>query len=137
MSGRLQDRVAIVTGGSRGIGAAVCKAYGREGARVVVNYLHNAGLAEQVVQEINAGPGRAVAVQGDVASRADVGRMVEQAHTSFGAVDIMVCNAVHYPRSPWYTISEEEWDRVMAVNLKGTLFCCQAVYPDMKARAKG
>ncbi|MHB9033470.1 MAG: SDR family NAD(P)-dependent oxidoreductase [Anaerolineae bacterium] len=137
MSLRLQNKVAIVTGGSRGIGAAVCKAYGRDGARVVVNYLHNADLAEQVCAEINAGPGRAVAVQGDVSSRMDVQRLVDTAHASFGAVDIMVCNAVHYPRRPWYTIDEAEWDRVMAVNVKGALFCCQAAYPDMKARGSG
>jgi 3-oxoacyl-[acyl-carrier protein] reductase len=137
MSGRLQDRVAIVTGGSRGIGAAVCKAFGREGARVVVNYLHNAELAQQVVDEINAGTGQAVAVQADVARREDVNRMVEQAHQAFGPVDIMVCNAVHYPRRAWHEIDEEEWDRVLAVNLKGALFCCQAVYPDMRAKAQG
>jgi 3-oxoacyl-[acyl-carrier protein] reductase len=137
MSGRLQDRVAIVTGGSRGIGAAVSKAFGREGAKVVVNYLRNAEMAQQVVDEINAGPGQAVAVQGDVSSRADVDRMVVQAHECYGSVDIMVCNAVHYPRRAWHEINEQEWDRVLSVNLKGALFCCQAVYPDMRTRGQG
>jgi 3-oxoacyl-[acyl-carrier protein] reductase len=137
MVGRLQDKVAIVTGGSRGIGAAVCKAYGREGAKVVVNYLHNAEMAQTVVDEINSGAGQAIAVQGDVAYRDEIFRMVEQAHLAFGAVDIMVCNAVHYPRHPWFEINEAEWDRVLAVNLKGALFCCQAVYPDMRARGQG
>ncbi|NLV74332.1 MAG: 3-oxoacyl-ACP reductase FabG [Chloroflexi bacterium] len=137
MSGKLQGRVAIVTGGSRGIGAAVCKAFGAEGARVVVNYLANAEMAADVVAEINRGPGQAITVQGDVSNRADVDRIVAAAHEAFGPVDIMVCNAAHYPRSPWYEITEEVWDRVMAVNLKGTLFCCQAVYPDMRARGKG
>lgn len=137
MSGKLQGKVAIVTGSSRGIGAAVSRRYGEEGASVVVNYLHNQALAEQVASEINAGPGRAVAVQGDVSRREDVDRLVKAAHEHFGPVDIMVCNAVHYPRRPWHTISEAEWDQVMAVNLKGALFCCQAVYPDMQARGSG
>jgi 3-oxoacyl-[acyl-carrier protein] reductase len=134
---RLQDKVAIVTGGSRGIGAAVCLGFAREGARVVVNYHRRADLAEGVVARIEAEGGRAVAVQGDVSRAKDVDRFVEAAHEAFGPVDIMVANAAHYPRTPWYQITEEEWDRVLAVNLKGALWCAQAVYPDMKARGYG
>lgn len=134
---RLQGKVAIVTGGSRGIGAAVSLGFAREGAKVVVNYHCRGDLAERVVQRIRAEGGQAVAVQGDVAQKRDVERLVQAAHESFGPVDIMVANAAYYPRTPWYQITEEEWDRVMAVNLKGALWCAQAVYPDMKARGYG
>jgi 3-oxoacyl-[acyl-carrier protein] reductase len=134
---RLKDKVAIVTGGARGIGAAVCAAYAHEGARVVVNFLSNQDMAERVVARITASGGAAVAVQGDVARAEDVQRLVRTAHDHYGPVDIMVANAATYPRTPWHQIAEDEWDRVMDVNLKGALLCAQAVYPDMRARHYG
>jgi len=134
---RLEGKVAIVTGGSRGIGAAVSLEFAREGARVVVNYHRRGDLAEGIVNKIKAQCGQAVAVQGDVAKKADVQRLIQAAHEAFGPVDIMVANAAYYPRTPWHEITEEEWERVMAVNLKGALWCAQAVYPDMKARGYG
>jgi 3-oxoacyl-[acyl-carrier protein] reductase len=134
---RLAGRVALVTGGSRGIGAAVCRAYGREGARVVVNYQRAAEQAYQVVSDIQAAGGEAIAVQADVAQAADVIRMVATAREQFGPIDILVANAAVYPRAPWDQLDEAQWDRVMAVNLKGAMLCAQQVCPDMRARGYG
>ncbi len=134
---RLDGRVAIVTGGSRGIGAAVCRAYAREGARVVVNYFRRADLAEALVRDIRNTDGEAIAVRGDVSRQSDVQRLVEATHDAFGPVDILVCNAAHYPRRPWHEIQVDEWDRVLAVNLRGALLCAQAVYPGMRHRGSG
>ncbi len=134
---RLAGRVALVTGGSRGIGAAVCRAYGREGARVVVNYQRAAEQAYQVVSDIQAAGGEAIAVQADVAQAADVSRMVATARAEFGPIDILVANAAVYPRAPWDQLDEAQWDRVMAVNLKGAMLCAQQVCPDMRARGYG
>lgn len=134
---KLQDRVALVTGGARGIGAAVCAAYAREGAAVVINYHRQQELAERVAAEIQAAGGRAVAVRGDVSRADDVRALVDMAHDTFGPIDILVANAAVYPRGPWHTIVEEDWDRVMAVNLKGAFLCAQAVYPDMQGNGYG
>lgn len=134
---RLAGRVALVTGGSRGIGAAVCRAYGREGARVVVNYQRAAEQAYQVVSDIQAAGGEAIAVQADVAQAADVSRMVATARAEFGPIDVLVANAAVYPRAPWDQLDEAQWDRVMAVNLKGAMLCAQQVCPDMRARGYG
>lgn len=134
---RLKDRVAVVTGGSRGIGAVVCEGFAREGARVVINYHRRQEMAEAVVARIQAAGGEAVSVQGDTSRPEDVARMMELAHARFGPVDIMVANAAYYPRTPFPEIGVEEWDRVMAVNLRGALLCAQAAYPDMKAKGRG
>jgi 3-oxoacyl-[acyl-carrier protein] reductase len=134
---KLKDRVALVTGGARGIGAAVCAAYAREGAAVVINYHRRQELAEQVANEIQTAGGRAIAVQGDVSQADDVRAMVETAHDAFGSIDILVANAAIYPRGHWHLIAEDEWDRVMAVNLKGAFLCAQAVYADMQRKHYG
>ena len=134
---RLAGRVALVTGGARGIGAAVCRAYGREGARVVVNYQRAAEQAYRVVSDIQAAGGEAIAVQADVAQAADVIRMVTTAREQFGPIDVLVANAAVYPRTPWDQLDEAQWDRVMAVNLKGAMLCAQQVCPDMRARGYG
>lgn len=134
---RLKDRVAIVTGGARGIGAAICAGYAREGAKVVVNDHSHKDLAVGVAASIRADGGCAVAVKGDVSHADDVRTIIGAAHDAFGPVDILVANAAVYPRKPWYDLTEEDWDRVMAVNLKGAFLCAQAVYPDMRAKHYG
>lgn len=134
---RLAGRVALVTGGSRGIGAAVCRAYGREGARVAVNYHRSEAEAQAVVAAIESAGGKAVAVQADVSQASDVIRMVATVHERLGPIDVLVANAAYYPRAPWNQIDEAQWDRVMAVNLKGAMLCAQSVYPDMRARGYG
>jgi 3-oxoacyl-[acyl-carrier protein] reductase len=131
---RLRGKVAIVTGGSRGIGAAVCEGFAREGALVVVNYHQQREQALALVERIEGEGGQAIAVQGDISAAADVQRMVAVARDIFGPVDILVANAAYYPRRPWHEIPEAEWDRVMDVNVKGAFLCAQAVYADMRGR---
>jgi 3-oxoacyl-[acyl-carrier protein] reductase len=135
---RLAERVAIVTGGSRGIGAAVAKGLAAEGAKVAVNYASNEQAATGVVDTIIATGGQAIAVRGDVASSSDVAAVVATTVESFGTVDILVNNAaLTDTHKPWLSITEDEWDRVLAVNLKSCFLCARAVYPFMRTRGGG
>jgi len=130
---RLANKVALVTGGSRGIGRSLCVGLAREGASVAVNYANDRAAAAAVVAEIEGAGGRAVAVRGDVSVAADVETMVTTVSRELGPVTVLINNAgltgVH---KPWREIDEAEWDRVMAVNLKGCFLCLRAVYPFMK-----
>jgi 3-oxoacyl-[acyl-carrier protein] reductase len=121
----LQGQVAIVTGASRGIGRAVALRLARDGATVVVNYAANATLAEQVVAEIEKAGGRALAVQADVSQVPQVQRLFDEAIGHFGKLDILINNAGIIVYKPLVDVSEEEFDRVMAINAKGTFFACQ------------
>ena len=134
---RLKDRVVLITGASRGIGRATALRCAREGAAVVVNYQAAAAAAEEVVASIRADGGRAIAVQADVSDAAQVDRLVERALDAFGAIHVLVCNASICPFAPWEQIAEDVWDRVMAVNVKGTFFCCQRVVPVMRRQGYG
>ena len=123
---RLKGRVALVTGAQQGIGKAMALAFAREGADVVVNYLDDAGGAEQVATQARKSGVRAVVAQADVA-RVDQGQaLVARAVQEFGGLDVLVNNAGVYPRSPFLDLSEREWDHVLDVNLKGSCFCAQA-----------
>ncbi len=127
MSKRLEGKRALVTGGSRGIGRAIALGLAGEGADVAVNYRRSRGDAESAVGEI-AGMGcRAVAVQGSTDSRADVERFVAEAQDFLGGLDILVNNAGILKRTPLLEISEEEWDAILNVNLKGYFLVGQAV----------
>ncbi len=130
---RLKDRVALVTGAQQGIGAAIARAYGREGAGVVVNYLDDAGAAETIVAEIRGAGGRAAAVPGDVARAGDVAAMIAAAEP-FGGVDLLVNNAGIFPRVGFLDMTEDQWDQVLDVNLKGTFLCARAAAGAMVAR---
>ncbi len=134
--GNLEGRTAIVTGGGQGIGGAVAKTLAGRGARVVVNDL-NGEAAERKADELRAAGAEAVAVQGSVINAADVRRMVEEAIKQFGAVHILVNNAGILHPTPVADISEDEWDQVIAVNMKGTFLCCQAVLASMRAGGWG
>jgi 3-oxoacyl-[acyl-carrier protein] reductase len=133
----LKNRIALVTGGSRGIGAAVAIALANAGADVAVNYRERAEAANAVCGEI-AGTGRkAIAVQADVSVGADVKRMVAEAETHIGGIDILVNNAaIAYPRK-LREITEAEWDQVLAVNLKSVFLVTQAVIGGMLQRKWG
>jgi 3-oxoacyl-[acyl-carrier protein] reductase len=134
---KLRGRTALVTGGSRGIGAAIARALAGAGAAVAVNYRERAGEADAVVKHIAGAGGRAVAIAADV-SRADaVIAMVERAKSELGPIDILVNNAGIAIVRGVDDLSEEDFDRTIAVNLKSVFLCTQAVLPDMRARQWG
>ncbi|QEH38484.1 3-oxoacyl-[acyl-carrier-protein] reductase FabG [Aquisphaera giovannonii] len=122
---RLDGKVALVTGSSRGIGRAIAVRLAGDGAAVVVNYAGNAEAADAVVGEVEALGGRAVAVKADVASVAEVARLFDEAIGHFGKLDILVNNAGVILYKPLADVTEAEFDRIFAVNVKGTFFCCQ------------
>jgi 3-oxoacyl-[acyl-carrier protein] reductase len=126
---RLDGKVAIVTGGSRGIGAATARRLAADGARVVVNYAQSATAAEAVVREIEAAGGEAIAVQADVSDRAEVGRLVEAAVEQYGGLDILVNNAGVLAPAPLADITSEQVERQFGVNVLGALYATQAAVP--------
>ncbi len=133
VAGRLEGKIAIVIGGSRGIGAAVVEVFVREGARVVLADI-NAELGNAVASRL---PGRAEFFQADIASRADMQRLAMATADSHGRIDILAQVAGIYPNNLIENISEAEWDRVMAVNLKGPFLAIQACFPIMKRQRYG
>ena len=133
---RLQGRVALVTGAAGGIGAATARRFAREGAAVAVNDARAEGL-EVVVGEISAAGAKALAVPGDVAKKADCERIVRETVQAFGRLDILINNAGINRDAMAAKMTEEQWDAVLAVNLKGTFLCCQAALPGMRERAWG
>ena len=118
---KLQRKVALVTGASKGIGAGIAKELAAAGASVVVNYASDRTGAESVVDAIIAAGGRANAIQGDVAKAADVARLFGQAKEAFGSLDILVNNAGVYQAMPVAELTEEEFHREINVNLLGPL----------------
>ncbi len=133
----LADRVALVTGGARGIGRACVLALARAGCHVVVNYLTSEEAARKVCREVEALGRRAVAVRADVAAEQEVERLVRTATDALGPVDALVNNAGVEVPLPAGGSPGAAWDRVLAVNLKGAYLCARAVAPGMKARGQG
>jgi 3-oxoacyl-[acyl-carrier protein] reductase len=119
---RFQNKVAVVTGGSRGIGRSIAQALGREGAAVAVNYRSNAAAAEEVVRRITADGGRAVAVCADIAAAGAAETIFEQAGASFGRVDILVCNAGIAAVMPLTAIADSDYERIYGVNVRSLVF---------------
>jgi NAD(P)-dependent dehydrogenase (short-subunit alcohol dehydrogenase family) len=133
----LVGKTAIVTGSSKGIGEGIARVLAREGANVVVNSRKKAECA-RLVQEIQAAGGKAIAVEADVSRKADVTAMVVATVREFGAVDILVNNAgIEGHPVLAQDLPEEQWDRVLGVNLKGVFLCCQAVIPQMVKQGGG
>lgn len=133
----LRGHVALVTGGSRGIGAAVAVALAEAGAAVAVNYRERADDANAVVATITAKGGRAMAVAADVSQAAAVTAMVEQVAAGLGPVDILVNNAGIAIVRGVDELTEDDFDRTILVNLKSAFLCTQAVLPAMRARKWG
>ena len=119
--GKLEDKVAVVTGASKGIGASIAKHLAAEGAAVVVNYASSRAGADRVVSEITRDGGRAIAVQADLARPADITRLFSEARSAFGRLDILVNNAGVYEFQPIEDITEEHFHRQFDVNVLGLL----------------
>ena len=119
--GRLKDKVAVVTGASKGIGAGIAKGLAGEGASVVVNYASSKEGAEKVVAEIKATGGKAIAVQGDVAKPADVERLFAETKNAFGKLDVLVNNAGVYEFLPIGDVTEKHFRRIFDTNVLGPI----------------
>lgn len=133
MSTRLQKKVAIVTGASRGIGQAIAETLANNGAQIVINYVHNKEAAEELVRRIEHTGGQALAVQADVGKSIDLQTLFKATSEHFGGVDILVNNAGIMTTKPIERITEQDFDREFATNVKGTLFACQLAARYMRA----
>ncbi|MEO8100589.1 MAG: glucose 1-dehydrogenase [Acidobacteriota bacterium] len=122
---RLKDKVAIVTGASKGIGAGIAKSLGAEGASVVVNYASSPEGADRVVAEIKSQGGKAIAVQGDVSKAADVRRLFEETKKTFGTLDVLVNNAGVFEFHPLEDVTETEFHRHFNINVLGPILTTQ------------
>jgi NAD(P)-dependent dehydrogenase (short-subunit alcohol dehydrogenase family) len=134
---RLGGQVALVTGGSRGIGRAIALGLAREGADVAVNFVARADAAERTAEEIRALGRRALAVRADTADRRQVEAMVEEVGARLGPVDVLVNNAGVQRRVPFLDLEEGDWDRMLGVDLKGYFLVGQAVARTMRPRGRG
>ncbi len=133
----LHGRVALVTGASRGIGAAIAFSLAMAGAKVGVNYNTNREAAEKVVQQITEGGGEALLVQGNVAEEASAEAVIKQVMEQWGQIDILVNNAGINRDRLLLRMKIEDWDEVLDVNLRGTFLCSKFVMPQMIKQRRG
>jgi 3-oxoacyl-[acyl-carrier protein] reductase len=137
--GRLDGQIAVVTGASSGIGRAIALTFAAEGADVVVNYAHSAAQAQEVVAKISQAGRRAIALAADVSRKGDVEQLIAETLRIFGSVHVWVnnagCDILTGEAAAWP--EEEKWDRVMAVDLKGTWLCSRAAADVMARRGQG
>ena len=134
---KLKDKVALVTGASRGLGKAIALQLAAEGARVTVNYMKSADQAEGVVKEIISRGGSAAAVQADITSLAEVEKMVDSLYEQFGRIDILVNNAGVTKDELLISMTPEDWDSVIKTNLGGLFNCTKAVAKYMMVQKSG
>ncbi|MFC7554894.1 SDR family NAD(P)-dependent oxidoreductase [Pseudoroseomonas wenyumeiae] len=126
MQCRLDGQVAVVTGGSSGLGRGIALQFGQAGASVVVNYFSGEEKAKEVVREIESGGGRAIAVKADVAQQEEVNALFARAVEQFGAVDILVANSGIQKDAAFTDLTLDEWRKVIDTNLTGQFLCAQA-----------
>ena len=134
---RLKDRIALVTGSSRGVGRAIALAYATEGAKVMVNYTSNEKAAKEVVEAIQKMGSQAVAVKADVAKKAEAEALVKATVDHFGGIDVLVNNAGFTRPAMMTKMTEQQWDEVVDLHLKGAFLCTQAAAQHMIAKNRG
>jgi 3-oxoacyl-[acyl-carrier protein] reductase len=134
---RLKDKVALVTGSSRGVGRAVALRFAKEGARIVVNYTSNEKAANEVVDAAKSMGSKAIAVKADVAQKAEAENLVQSGIDTFGRLDILVNNAGFTRPAMMIKMTEEQWDQVVDIHLKGAFLCSQAAGRQMKEQNGG
>ncbi|MBS1786933.1 MAG: glucose 1-dehydrogenase [Acidobacteria bacterium] len=123
---RLNNKIALVTGSSQGIGRAIAVRFAQEGADVIINYNRGAKGAEEALAEIEAAGSRGLIVQADLGKVEDIRRLVDTAVEHFGRLDVLVNNAGLETHAPFWDVTEEDYDKVLNVNLKGVFFASQA-----------
>lgn len=134
---RLKDKVAIITGGSRGIGKAYAIAMAKEGSNIVITDIIDTSQAVKEIKNIGV---KALGINTDISKEEDCLRMAQKTVKEFGKIDILVNNAAAYAdltRCPFYEIKLDEWDKAMSVNVKGIFLCIRAVFPYMKKQGSG
>jgi glucose 1-dehydrogenase len=131
---QLDQKVAIVTGSDSGIGRAIAIQFAQEGATVVINYAHAQDKAEQVREIIEQNNGKALVIKADVSQYQQAMGLIQQTVEHFNRLDIMVNNAGMEIHNAFLDVTEEQWDRVLSVDLKGTFFCAQAAAREMVKR---
>lgn len=133
----LNKKIAMVTGGSRGIGKAIALSLAKAGARVALTYLQQEGMARDVVAALKNSGGEAIALQMEVSSRDSVRAALQKINKDWGAVEILVNNAAIAQEKPFETITDENWGRMLAINLSGPFICTQEVIPVMVKQGWG
>lgn len=133
----LDGQVALVTGAAKRIGRSIALRLAAEGAAVVVNYRGSKQEAEAVVREIQAGGGKAAAMQADVSRRAEVAQLFAAVDAEFGRLDILVNNAGAFFSAKFEDLTDEQWDGILDINLKSQFLCAQAAAPVMKRQGRG
>src|ERR1043166_4791637 len=128
----MHNRVVLITGGSRGLGAETCAAFGQAGAMVVLNYAANPDAANQVGNKIKHEGGKVLLVRADVSSESEVQTMIQKAVEHFGGLDVLVNNAAVNSDHRVEEMKVEEWDRIITVNLRGPFLCAKHAIPVMR-----
>jgi 3-oxoacyl-[acyl-carrier protein] reductase len=134
---KLKDKVALVTGSSRGVGKSIALAFAKEGAKVMVNYTSNEKAANEVLETIQKMGGQAKVFKADVAKKAEAQALVQATVDAFGGLDILVNNAGFTRPAMMLKMTEEQWDAVVNIHLKGAWLCAQAAAPHMIAKNSG
>jgi len=134
---RLSGKVAVITGASRGIGREIALCFAREGADIVINYVSHADAAQEVAQTVKELGRRSLVIQADVSKREEVQKLFRQTAEAFGRIDILVNNAGINKRGWFEEATDEDWDLILGVNLKGPFICCQEAFSYMKSQNAG
>lgn len=134
---KLKDKIALVTGSSRGVGRAVALGFAKQGANVIVNYTSNENAANGVVAAIQSMGGKAISVKADVAQKPEAENLVNSAIDAFGRLDILVNNAGFTRPAMMIKMTEDQWDQVVDIHLKGAFLCAQAAGLQMKEQKSG